>query len=190
MRARDNPFATQRVLRLQYQFGDGDWPSLLSRLTSLNGRGAIVGPHGSGKTTLLEELGERLGSQGVRVHRIFLNEQSRAYPTDFVQRMRDSLNSNDVVLFDGCEQLGPIAWQRFRWQTRRAGGLVITTHRPGRLPTLWNCETNPELLTDLVGQLLDQETALPAEQLRNLYHKHHGNLRNAIRELYDLAARE
>jgi hypothetical protein len=187
MRARDNPFATQRVSRLRYQFRGGDWLSLLSRLQSLGRRGAIVGPHGSGKTTLLEELGERLTSQGVRVHHLFLNDQSRAYPLDFVQRVGDSPTESDIILFDGCEQLGPLAWRRFHWQTRRAGGLVITTHRPGRLPTLWNCETNPELLTDLVGQLLNQETVVPAEHLQELYAKHGGNLRDVIRELYDRA---
>ncbi len=187
MRARDNPFAVERVLRLRYQFRVGSWPSLLTRLESLRYCAAIVGPHGSGKSTLLEELGERLSVSGFRVHRLFLNEQSRAYPTEFVRLVHDSMTPNDLILFDGCEQLGPFAWRRFRWQTRRAGGLIVTTHRPGRLPTLWNCETNPELLSDLVSQLLADSSNIAAEQIRHLYEKHGGSVREALRELYDLA---
>lgn len=190
LRARDNPFAVERVLQLRYRFRDDGWPSLLSRLRSLRCRAAIVGPHGSGKTTLLEELGERLTAQSVRVHRLFLNEQSRAYPTDFVRRIRDVLTPSDIILFDGCEQLGPLAWQRFRWQTRRAGGLIITTHAPGRLPTLWTCETSRALLTDLVSQLLGETATVAEEDLRRLFDKHRGNLRDVLRELYDRAAAE
>lgn len=187
LRARDNPFAVERVLQLRYRFHDDDWPSLLSRLHSLNDRAAIVGPHGSGKTTLLEELGERLSAQGFRAHRLFLNEQCRTLPAEFVRIARGGFGPKDIILFDGCEQLGPFAWQWFRWQTRRADGLVITTHRPGRLPTLLTCESTPALLSELVGQLLDQSDTMTDENLQRLFERHRGNLRDAIRELYDRA---
>lgn len=190
LRARDNPFAVERVLQLRYRFRRDDWPSLLARLKSLRYRAAIVGPHGSGKTTLLEELGDRLTAQGERVHRLFLNEQCREYPAEFVRRARAEFTPNDVILFDGCEQLGPLAWRHFRWATRRTGGLVITTHRPGRLPTLWTCETSLALLTDLIGQLINLDSMISAESLGRLYDKHRGNLRDVLRELYDRAATE
>ncbi len=185
LRARDNPFAVDRVLQLRYRFRNDDWLSLLSRLHSLNDRAAIVGPHGSGKTTLLEELGERLSAQDFRVHRLFLNEQCRTYPAEFVRTARDGFGPKDVILLDGCEQLGPFAWQWFRWKSRRAGGLIITTHRPGRLPTLLTCESTPALLSDLVGQLLDQSNTMTDENFQRLFERHRGNLRDAIRELYD-----
>lgn len=188
-RARDNPFAVEHVLRLRYRFRDGDWPSFLNRLHSRNYRGAIVGPKGSGKTTLLEDLAEQLDTLGLRVHQVILNEQDRAYPVTFVQTVRLSLSEQDVILFDGCEQLSRPAWWRFRWETRRAGGLVVTTHRPGRLPTLLECQTTPDLLRDLVRSL-HEPTTLATETFERLFEKHRGNLRDAIRELYDIAACE
>lgn len=187
LRARDNPFAVERVLRLRYQFRNDDWFSLLQRLQSLNYRAAIVGPKGSGKTTLLEDLAERLETRGMRIHRLFLNEQSRAYPINFVQRVCDSLGEQDIILFDGCEQLSLPAWWRFRWETRQAGGLIITKHRAGRLPTLIECRTTRELFTTLVGRLHEPAMLAP-NTLDRLFKKHQGNLRDAIRELYDLAA--
>ncbi|MBC7818682.1 MAG: hypothetical protein IAG10_17470 [Planctomycetaceae bacterium] len=188
-RARDNPFAVERVLRLRYRFRNDDWSSLLNRLQTLSYCAAIVGPKGSGKTTLLEDLAARLETRGLRIHRLFLNEQSRAYPASFVRCVRDSLSERDIILFDGCEQLSLPAWWRFRWETRRAGGLVITTHRPHRLPTLIECQTTRELFGELVRSLHDPTTLAP-DTLDRLFEKHHGNLRDAIRELYDLAARE
>ncbi len=187
LRARDNPFAVERVLRLRYQFRHDNWTSLLLRLQSMNYRAAIVGPKGSGKTTLLEDLAERLKTHGLRIHRLSLNEQSRDYPAEFVSSVRDSLSNHDLILFDGCEQLSPPAWWRFRWETRRAAGLIVTTHRPGRLPTLIECQTTRELFTELVASLHEPTTLAP-ETLDRLFKKHHGNLREAIRELYDLAA--
>lgn len=187
LRARDNPFAVERVLRLRYQFRNDDWSSLLQRLQSLNYRAAIVGPKGSGKTTLLEELAMQLEACGRRVHPLFLNEQSRAYPASFVRCVRNSLTEQDIILFDGCEQLSLLAWWRFRWETRRAGGLIITKHRAGRLPTLIDCQTTRELFAGLVHSLHEPTTLAP-ETLNRLFEKHHGNLRDAIRELYDIAA--
>lgn len=188
-RARDNPFAVEHVLQLRYRFRDEDWPSFLKRLQSRNYRGAIVGPKGSGKTTLLEGLAEQLESLGRRVHRLFLNEQNRSYPADYVRRVCDALGERDVILFDGCEQLSLPAWWRFRWETRQAGGLIVTTHCPGRLPTLIECQTTHELFQELVG-CLHEPTTLATETLERLFEKHRGNLRDAIRELYDLAACE
>jgi hypothetical protein len=191
MRARDNPFATEHVLRLRYQFrkpgGDG-WPVLLARLESLRYRAAIVGPHGSGKTTLLEDLGRKLRDRGFRIHPVFLNEQDRDYPVDFIRRVQPGLSAEDVILLDGCEQLSLANWYRFRWQMRRAGGLIITTHRPGRLPVLRLCETDPELLDDLVRRLCNDPSLPVTMDMRRLYESHHGNLRDALRALYDLAA--
>ncbi|MBK8000329.1 MAG: hypothetical protein IPK15_16805 [Verrucomicrobia bacterium] len=67
MRARDNPFSTDRVLRVRYRLRGESWDSLLSRLAALKYRGAIVGPEGAGKTTLLEDLEPHLVAKGFEV---------------------------------------------------------------------------------------------------------------------------
>lgn len=189
MRARDNPFATERVLRLRYQFEAADgWPNLLDRLHALRYRAAIIGPHGSGKTTLLEDMGGRLQDKGFRIHFLFLNEQNRGYPAEFVRRLGPRLTLNDIVLFDGCEQLGPVNWWRFQRQMQPAGGLIVTTHTAGRLPVLWQCQTAPRLLANLVEQLTGPVTCPSESAIRRLYERHHGNLREALRELYDSAS--
>lgn len=187
MRARDNPFATERVLQLRYQFpiGTDGWALLLNRLETLHFRAALVGPHGAGKTTLLEDLGCWLKDRGFRIHSVFLNEQDRAYPFDFFHRVKDEIGGKDIILLDGAEQLGAVNWYRFRWQARRAGGLIITSHLPGRFPLLWHCQTDPNLLADLVGRLVETSSLPDQNQMQQLYDRHHGNLRDALRELYD-----
>src|SRR5438067_315727 len=131
IKARDNPFAAERVFeRIRYHPVDLSWREILSRLESLNYRAAIVGPHGTGKTTLTEDLMPHLESLGFRCRLIWLNEGSRAIDW----RELTELTPADIVLLDGAEQLSPTKWWLFRRRTRRAGGLVITTHLPGRLP--------------------------------------------------------
>lgn len=181
MRACDNPFAVHRVLRQRYRLDDAGWTRLLARLASHEWRGAIVGPHGAGKTTLLEDLAARLSAAGWRTHYIFLNRESPRLAAGSLP----FASADDFILLDGAEQLPALAWWRFRWQTRRAGGLVITTHSAGRLPTLWECRTSPELLRAITADLgvpLDSSTGSA------LHGRHAGNVREALRELYDRAA--
>ena len=68
--------------------------------------------------------------------------------------------------------------------SRRAGGLVITTHRERRLPLLYRAETSPALLAGIVAAL-DGSASPPAD----LFERNGGNLRAALLELYDAAAR-
>src|SRR3972149_3545862 len=64
MKARENPFAVDRVLKVRYRFQVNGWAEFLDRLAASRCRGAIVGPEGSGKTTLLEDLRPRLTQRG------------------------------------------------------------------------------------------------------------------------------
>lgn len=185
MRARDNPFRTDRVLEVRYRPLRGTWDDLLRKLDALRYRAAIVGPQGSGKTTLLEDLAPRLRERGYAVRELRLDTETPRFAPAFLDRFVASLTPADVVLFDGAEQLGPIAWRLFRHRCRAAAGLVITGHRPGRLPTLIETATTPELLLKLVGQILGDEARELAPILPELYERHDGNLRDALRELYD-----
>ena len=175
-RARDNPFAVHRVLRERYRLSAPEWEALMAGLARLGWRAAIVGPHGSGKTTLLEDLASRLEEQGWRIDLLRFNADQRR--PGFLA----SWDEEDFVLCDGAEQLSLLDWRYLAHRARRAGGLVITTHHAGRLPTLRLCETSPELLRSLAASLGEP---LSAGECAEIYARHDGNLRAALRELYD-----
>lgn len=172
-------------MRQRYRLGDAGWSALRARLADQRGRGAIVGPHGSGKTTLLEDLGARLAGEGFRLHWIRLDDEHRAVPPGFFREHASALGARDAVLVDGAEQLGVRAWWVLCLRVRRAGVFVATTHRGGRLPTVYRCATSSELLRQLVAEL--GETISPTEAAA-LHARHRGNIREALRELYDRAA--
>lgn len=185
MRARDNPFRSDRVLQVRYRLRSGTWDDLLSRFESLGRRAALVGPQGSGKTTLLEDLAPRFRARGWVVRELRLDTESPSLEPDVLDAFVASLTPRDVILFDGAEQLGWLAWRAFERRCRTAGGLLITGHRPGRLPTLLETSTSADLLAGLVDQILGEEAAEARALAPQLFRKHGGNLREALRELYD-----
>lgn len=184
--ARDNPFAVHRVLRERYRLDEHGWTALITALRRQGGRGLIVGPHGSGKTTLLEDLAARLAERGWRIRWARLHRESPQLTSATMDFDPSVVGPDDFVLLDGAELLRAATWWRFRWQTRRAGGLVITAHATGRLPTLWRCETSAALLQQIVASL---GTSLSVVDAARLHRRHAGNIRDALRELYDQAAR-
>ena len=173
------------MLEVRYRLPGVAWEELLARLAALRYRAAIVGPHGRGKTTLLEDLAPRLEAIGLRPRSLTIHESHPRLDAADRALLR-GLGPGDVLLLDGAEGLGRLAWWRVRRWTRRAGGLVITSHRAGLLPTLIECETTPELLAELVREILGEET--PPVSLEELFARHGGNVRNALRELYDVYA--
>jgi hypothetical protein len=183
--ARDNPFAVHRVLRVRYRLAEHQWDELLSRLATLNNRAAITGPHGSGKTTLLEDLAPRLAARGFRPKLLRLDAENPAFDPAFLTDFFARLEPGDFILFDGAEQSGFWAWRKFLRASRRAAGMAITVHKPGRLPTLHECRTTPGLLTELVRELGEK---LSLQDAASLFARHNGNLRDCLRELYDAAA--
>jgi hypothetical protein len=133
----------------------------------------------------LEELEPKLRAKGFETMRLRLNQQSSLHERWSLSKT----TTRQFLLFDGAEQLSWVAWQFFKWRTRPAAGLIITTHKPGRLPTLWDCRTSSRLLSDLVADLLTGSRFTPPADPGYLFRKHHGNLREALRECYDLMAR-
>ena len=177
-RADSNPFRSERVTALPFQFPNGDWAEVLARLEQLGGRGAVVGPCGSGKTTFLEEFAARLQNRGADVCFVRLN-------SGFRDLKPQNWGKNDALIVDGAEQLSFWQWQKLKWRARHAGIFVISTHRAGRLPLWMKTSTSPALLGSLVGELGEN---LSRAELERLHCAHGGNLRWAMLELYDRAA--
>ncbi len=98
------------------------------------------------------------------------------------------MTSAHTILIDSAGQLGPLAWRHFLLTTRRARRLVATLHQPGRLPTLIECTTDPDLLQDLVHNLAPDDAATLGPTIGELFHRHRGNIRSCLRELYDVYA--
>lgn len=195
---RDNPFATSRVERLEWRdggsgSGGGDGgpatlPRLLERLDELGGRGAVVGPEGHGKTTLLDALERHLAARGLDPRRLAVH-RDRPLPRRELRRFLSGVGPRDFLLIDGAGHLRPWTWWRIRLTARRAAGLVVALHEPGLLPTLHRCTTSPELLRDLVAELLpDAAAPVPLPSAAELHRRHGGDLRLALRELYDRCA--
>ena len=184
--ARDNPFAVHRVLQVRYRMDERGWSALIARLEAGGWRGAIIGPHGAGKTTLLEDLADRLAKRDWRVHWVRLSTERRRPTGEFWRSTLLHLGSRDALMIDGAEQLS--RWRAWllarRW--RRVGAVIITSHRPGRLPTVHRCVASPELLGWLVERLGER---VGPQEAQALFERHRGNLRDALRELYDRYSR-
>ncbi|HEV56853.1 MAG TPA: hypothetical protein ENN87_05080 [Phycisphaerales bacterium] len=189
--ARENPFRVDRITALGYQPIEATWAELLDHLEAMHFCGAVVGPCGSGKTTLLDTLAGHLTQRGLRVARLFFSVDVRPPRPEVTAVLEQPF---DVLLLDGADHLGLLAWRRIKNAVlRRDRGLVITAHRPGRLPTWATCRTDAALLCRLVEWLLSADgpraPACPDRAvLEGLYRRHNGNIREALRRLYDIMA--
>ena len=188
MKARDNPFSIDRLDRLTYRFSDDSWETLLPRLQQLDFRASLVGSHGCGKTTLLGELGQRLETAGHRIKRLRLNEHRPGLTRAFTERFWRELQQTDLILFDGWERLSRFSAWNFLRRSRAGGGLIVTTHRSGPLPTLIECRTSYRLLCELLDDLLGERAVAVREEAGRLFERHGGNLRDVWRALYDQCA--
>lgn len=190
MRARENPFRSERLGGLAFRHPTLSLEAIDARWRALGRRAAIVGPHGSGKTTLLRELGERLSDQGLRVHRWFLNATEPAPSTRLLVRQARSLGHCDVLLFDGAGHLSRLAWRRLERASRGASGVLITAHAEGRLPTLLETRTGAALLANLTRELTDLDSDSLETLLAELHAAHEGNFHDVFLALYDLGAHD
>jgi hypothetical protein len=188
MRARDNPFRTEQVLKVRYRLPGVGWEDFLDRLAALDYRAMILGPQGAGKTTLLEDLAPRLCARGFNPKLLRLRRDGPGFPPGFLGTFFAGLAPQDVILFDGADHLGRLAWARFKWRSRRARGLIATSHGRRLLPLLIECSTSLELLEAIIEEIPDSGAAKLRPLLPAMFRQHQGNLRNALRHCYDLCA--
>lgn len=179
MKARENPFRSECLERLAYREPGFSWEGLDARLSAAGSRGAIVGPEGHGKTTLLLEWHARRQAAGWKTALIRVGRNQRR----LLESQKNELFGAEAVFADSAEQLGWNGWREFVALTRAARCVVVTTHRPGRFTPVHVCRTSPDLLRELVNELHGS-----ANDCLSLWQRHRGNLRNALRELYDKAA--
>lgn len=189
LHAHENPFRTEQMHSLRYRFEPGtDLTSLRQRFSELNYRAALVGPMGHGKTTLVRELADAIETDGIPTARVrFSRQQRHAAPAQLLQLARES-SPETLLVIDGSEQVGWLTWRRFLRRSGHCRGVLITAHTPGRLPTLLECRTQPELLLNIVRELAPQHFANFEPDLTTMFARHDGNVRECLRELYDRCA--
>jgi len=189
MRARDNPFRSDRIEQLAFRFSGDTWETLLERFLRLGRRGAIVGPEGTGKTTLLEQTAARLTDLGYRTALLRLTADDARQSAARVRKHAARLGRSDVLLLDGADHMPRLSWLRLRQAASRIGGLLITSHRPGLLPTIIETAASLSVVRDIVAELLGGSCAAVESVLPELLARRGGNVRLVLRDLYDIYAR-
>lgn len=184
---RDNPFRSECMERLPFRLPGLSWNDLIDRWRQLNGRGLLVGPEGHGKSTLLRAMSEWWVGEGHRSLWLRLTFRQRRLTPMQVQSLQQ-LPDEAAVWVDSMEQLDWWGWRQLRRLTCRLRGLVATSHRPGRLPTLLRCTTSVELLEQLVAELHPPHNRASPLSLAPLFASHRGNIRECLRALYDQCA--
>ena len=171
---RDNPFRVDRVTALP--FVGGDVSAIADRLLAL-GRGAIVGPHGVGKSTLMHDVGRMLNERGVRTITVGLSGSASSAERAGAVNAVAAAPPEAFVLFDGYEQL---TWPERR-RARRHARLLVTAHRPTRLPTLLTLRPTTATLDAVLSTL----GVAPTAAAHAAFARHRGDVRETLMTLYD-----
>ena len=158
----------------------------MHRLQENHFRGALVGPKGTGKTTLLLELQGKLEEMGFKTCRLFLNRDKRKLSKNEVRELKQAVNQGAIILLDGFEQMNLLNHAKFVQRVKHAKGLIVTVHKPIKLPTILRTATSFKTFKQMVSELQNDSRQFEADQLKALYDTHQGNIRLAFRSLYDL----
>lgn len=170
--------------RFDYIFPAGYDISLMAdRMEIAKWQGELCGSRGTGKSTLLHTLRREVERRGKRSIYFRCSEQERDLPTGWWWM----LGNADVAFLDGGEML------RFgQLQLLLAGarlfkkGLMLTTHKPLEFGYMQRVGVRPEQFVAMVGAVLKSaQMRVSDEDCAALLHRHHGNARAALFELYD-----
>lgn len=180
----DNPFRAQRLDALAFVEEAVRLDDVMQALGGRGLRGAIVGPHGTGKTTLLHAVGERLIGEGLSPMPLFMNAEDRGTLPRAWRAAFRTAGHGDALLLDGYDLLPFWARAKLLYTTGGASAVVVTTHRRCAFRTIARTQSSPALLQKLVTELTDAEAPERIDCV-SLWRQHGGNLRDALRALYD-----
>jgi len=181
-------FPPHHVLRYRYRLGERGLEALLEKFESLGRRAAIVG-EGRGKAALLEDLIGRLSARGVRFRGIVVAPGQRRLYDEQRETLLASLPPSHLLWIDGADELSRLSWIRIRRESRAAAGLLITACREGLLPTLHRGSADADALSEIVRDATGHGMERFGVRADDLMRRHHGNVRDALRELSRLSAR-
>jgi hypothetical protein len=184
-----NPFSTARTRpgAIAYRFAEGDsLTTLVETLQTHGWRGQIVGPHGSGKSTLLAAFDAAWDRYGRQPLQFTLHDGQRQLASSFWRR-RD-IDAATQIMIDGYEQLSQSQRLRLRLLCRhRRCGLLVTTHRPVRLPLIHRTQVDLQTVQSIVNHLTsDRDWRVTPDTLAQLMRCCHGDVRETFFTLYDL----
>ncbi len=184
--ASENPFASEYVDSVPYLFVTENRQHHLSRLAALDYHAAITGPRGTGKTTLLDQTARWLARESADpVSRVCISrchDQHTRVVTDLVDQKRDGC----ILLIDGMERLSLA--NRYRLLTSRRsgrGGLLVTRHRRGILPTWMRCAGSSLVLNHVLDHLIEDLDSQLRREAHERLRGNGGNVRDVLRYLYD-----
>jgi nucleoside-triphosphatase THEP1 len=184
--ADQNPFRTECILKIRYQLAPQELNDLLATWARHHYRGALIGPHGHGKTTLLEDIQQYLKKENKKIILLRLSSDKPYLDLKQWEFIQTSIKDQHFILLDSAGCLNFWQFHRFLTLSKKAPGIIVTTHHRTRLPTLRYCKTSPETLVKIVSQLLHAKLTPDIQLLNTLYQKHQGNIRECLRELYDV----
>ncbi len=185
MKAKSNPFRSDQVDKFRYRLEGTDWSSLYSRFKHHGRRGAVVGPHGTGKTVWMEDFRQHLEIQDIPTAWIGFQDGFNQQDARRLRIALHHLGPDQILFLDGWEWVP-------RWTRRNVysvfhsrPGLLLSAHRPTRLPTLWATRPQPEIAQSMAETFLARSlTPSEESQLQTAFSTHQGNLREVMRTFY------